>query len=100
MVILKKALLPKGIKVRSDSLAWSQVQGALSRGDAEMAEVLAGMEEVSLAGWRKAVARCQLDIDYYVLEQWDVNKPLPWAMLDLGIPQERLIGELNRSLAK
>jgi radical SAM superfamily enzyme YgiQ (UPF0313 family) len=100
MAVLKKALSPKGIKVRNESLAWSQVQGALSRGDTNMAEVLAGMEEVSLAGWRKAVARCQLDAEYYILKQWDVNEPLPWAMLDLGIPQERLIGELNRSLAR
>jgi radical SAM superfamily enzyme YgiQ (UPF0313 family) len=100
LVVLKRALSPEGVRVRSESLAWSQVQGALSRGDTKISEVLVGMEEVSLAGWRRAVAKCQLDIDYYVLKQWDVNKPLPWAMLDLGIPQERLVGELERALGR
>ena len=100
MVILKKALSPKGIKVRSESLAWSQVQGALSRGDTNMAEVLAGMEEVSLAGWRRAVAKCRLDVDYYVLKQWDVSQELPWAMLDLGVSREHLVSELRRALAR
>jgi len=100
MVILKKALLPKGINVRSESLAWSQVQGALSRGDTKLAEVLAGMEEVSLAGWRRAVAKCRLDVDYYVLKQWDVSQELPWAMLDLGVSQEQLVSELKRALAR
>ena len=100
MVVLKKALSPKGIKVRSESLAWSQVQGALSRGDTNMAEVLAGIEEVSLAGWRRAVAKCRLDVDYYVLKQWDVSQELPWAMLDLGVSQEHLVSELKRALAR
>jgi len=99
MAIIKKALSPRGIKVRSESLSWSQVQGALSRGDRNMAEVLDGMEEVSLAGWRRAITKCQLDADYFVLKQWDVSQKLPWAMLDLGVPKERLVSELERALA-
>jgi hypothetical protein len=79
-------------------LVWSHVQGALARGDIKMAEVLASMEEVSLAGWRKAIRRCQIDVDFYVLERWDVRRELPWAVLDLGVSQDHLLGELNRAM--
>jgi len=100
LAILKKRLSPRGVKVKSESPAWSQVQGALARGDTKMAEVLAGMEEVSLAGWRRAIEKYQLDLDFYVLEKWDVSRQLPWEVLDLGVSKEHLIRELNRATAQ
>jgi radical SAM superfamily enzyme YgiQ (UPF0313 family) len=96
--VIKRKLSPKGVQVKSESLVWSHVQGALARGDIKMAEVLASMEEVSLAGWRKAIRRCQIDVDFYVLERWDVRRELPWAVLDLGVSQDHLLGELNRAM--
>jgi len=97
--LLKNNLSPKGIKVKSESPAWSQVQGVLARGDIKLAEVLASMEEVSLAGWRKAVEKCHLDIDFYAHQRWDTSKKLPWAILDSGTKIEHLKRELNRALA-
>jgi len=96
--LLKNSLAPKGIKVKSESPAWSQVQGVLARGDIKLAEVLANIEEVSLAGWRKAVAKCDLDIDYYAHQKWDTNQKLPWAIFDLGTEPEKLKLELKRAL--
>ncbi|MDI6815117.1 MAG: radical SAM protein, partial [Dehalococcoidales bacterium] len=63
--LLKNNLMPKGIKLKCESILWSEIQAVLSRGDAKLAEVLANMEEVSLAGWRQAVKKCHLDIDFY-----------------------------------
>jgi len=98
--ILKRKLPPKGVQVKSESLAWSHVQGALARGDVKMAEVLSVVEEVSLAGWRKAIRKCQIDVDFYVLERWDVSRELPWAMLDLGVSRRHLELELNRAMVQ
>jgi len=98
--LLKNSLPPKGIKVKSESPAWSQIQAVLARGDAKLAEVLANIEEVSLSGWRKAVAKCHLDIDYYTHQRWDPTQRLPWAILDSGIELEKLKLELNRALAQ
>jgi radical SAM superfamily enzyme YgiQ (UPF0313 family) len=100
LAMLRKGLAPKGIQLKGESPAWSQVQGALSRGDLKLAEVLADVEEVSLAGWRRAIKRCHLDIDFYVLERWDTARELPWAMLDLGVGRHHLELELNRALAQ
>ncbi|MFC1896995.1 radical SAM protein [Chloroflexota bacterium] len=98
--LLKNNLAPKGIKVNSESPAWSQVQGVLARGDIKLAEVLASIEQVSLAGWRKAVEKCRVDVDYYVHRRWDVSEKLPWDILDLGTEPGQLEMELHRALAQ
>ena len=94
---LKNDLPPRGIKLKGESPAWSQVQGVLARGDTRLAGVLADIEEVSLSGWRKAVNRCHLDIDQYLHQRWDTAEKLPWAMLDSGIEPGYLELELNRA---
>ena len=88
-----------GIKLNCESPAWSRVQGVLSRGDVRVAEALADIEEVSLSGWRRAVEKFQLDIDYYVNQRWDTNRTLPWVGIDSGIKPERLKQELMKALA-
>jgi radical SAM superfamily enzyme YgiQ (UPF0313 family) len=95
--LLKKGLMPKGIKVKAESPAWSQVQGVLARGDARLAEVLANIEEISLSGWRKAVARYNIDIDFYAHQRWDTRQKLPWGVIDLGTKAGYLELELNRA---
>ncbi len=98
--LLKNNLAPKGIKVKSESPAWSEVQAVLARGDIKLAEVLANIEEVSLAGWRKAIEKCRLDIDFYAHQRWDTSEKLPWAILDLGTEPGHLELELDRALAQ
>jgi len=97
--LLKNNLSPKGIKLKCESPAWSQIQGVLARGDAKVAEVLANVEEVSLAGWRRAVEKCHLDIDYYVNQRWDISQILPWGILDSGTKAGYLESELSKALA-
>ncbi len=96
--LLKNNLLPRGIKLKCESPAWSQVQGVLARGDTKLAEVLANIEEVSLSGWRKAVNKCHLDIDFYLRQRWATTEKLPWALLDSGTEPGYLELELNRAL--
>lgn len=96
--LLKRGLSPRGVEVRGESLAWSQVQAVLARGDAELAEVLAGVEEVSLSGWRRAVEKCHLDIDYYAHQRWDTSQKLPWTILDSGAKPKKLELELDRAI--
>ena len=99
MSLLKKALAPKGIKLKCESPAWSQVQGVLARGDTNLAEVLASIEEVSLAGWRRAAKKCRLDIDFYVNQRWDTVQRLQWAVIDSGTKITHLERELSKALA-
>jgi len=95
--LLKNNLSPKGIKLKSESPAWSQVQGVLARGDTKVAKVLANIEEVSLAGWRQAVRKSHLDIDFYA-QRWDISQKLPWGIIESGTRPEYLEGELNKAV--
>ncbi len=96
--LLKRGLLPKGIKLKCESPAWSQVQAVLARGDAKLAGVLANVEGVSLAGWRQAVKKSRLDVDFYAHQRWDTSQKLPWAILDSGVKPGHLELELNQAL--
>jgi radical SAM superfamily enzyme YgiQ (UPF0313 family) len=98
LALLKNSLPVKGVEVKSESPAWSEVQAALARGDATLAEVLAHMEEGSISEWRKAAERCHLDIDYYAHQRWDTEQSLPWAMIDSGTEPEKLKREMERAL--
>jgi radical SAM superfamily enzyme YgiQ (UPF0313 family) len=81
---LKDRLAPEGIQLKCESPAWSEVQTVLARGDTGVARALNIIEESSLAGWRKAVAECQLDADFYAHREWAGNQRLPWAIIDTG----------------
>jgi radical SAM superfamily enzyme YgiQ (UPF0313 family) len=94
--LLKRSLPPKGITLKGKSIAWSQIQAVLARGDTELAEVLDNVEEVSLSGWRKAIEKSHLDIDYYAHQRWDTDKELPWAIVDLGDKTAKTEPEMAR----
>ena len=85
--------------MKCESLAWSQVQGILARGDIKVAEVLANIETVSLSDWRRAFKKSRLDIDFYAHQRWDVNKRLPWSIIDSGTELDKLKLELTRALS-
>ncbi|MFC1990619.1 radical SAM protein [Chloroflexota bacterium] len=96
--LLKKSLSPKGIKIKSESPAWSQVQTVLARGDARVAGVLADIGEVTLSGWRRAAEKHRLDIDFYAHQKWDINQKLPWAVIESDSKSEKLERELKEAL--
>jgi radical SAM superfamily enzyme YgiQ (UPF0313 family) len=95
---IKHSLMPKGIKVKGESPAWSQVQGVLARGDIKLAGVLADVERLSLAGWRKSIAKHNIDIDFYANQRWYTDQKLPWEMIELGTKAGYLESELGRAL--
>ncbi len=96
--ILKNNLPQKGIKVNEESPAWSEVQGMFSRGDERIAPALANMRKLSQANWKQAVEQYNLDIDYYAHQRWDTKQKIPWAVIDSGMKEERLCGELEKAL--
>jgi radical SAM superfamily enzyme YgiQ (UPF0313 family) len=96
--ILRSSLPLRGIKLNEESPAWSQVQAALARGDERLAEVIEGVEEITLAGWRRAVEQSQIDLDFYVNQRWDTSQTLPWSVIDSGTKPEKLCGELEKAI--
>ncbi len=75
---LKSKLAHKGIQIKSESPQWSEVQAVLSRGDADLAQVLVDIEKGSLQEWRNAAEKHGLDIDHYAHRTWGDEAALPW----------------------
>jgi len=96
--LLHDKLAPQGIKLKSESPAWSEVQGVLSRGDAHVADVLQTVEKLSLAEWHKAAGRYRLDTDFYAHHRWSAEQALPWSLIDSGTRPDHLEAELNKAL--
>lgn len=96
--LLESQLKSHGIKVNADSPAWMEVQAVLARGDASLAKVIAGIEDVSLAGWRRAVLANGIDVNYFAHQNWDIHYPLPWEIIDSGNARENLEQELAQAL--
>lgn len=106
LATLRNSLEPKGIAIRSESVAWSVVQGVLSRGDGSLAPVLSrmvvlgerdGVYRKSLSLWRQAISEFSLDTDLYIGRQIPLNERLPWANIYSGIKPSYLKRELDRS---
>jgi len=98
LALLKGILPVRGIKVKTESPAWSHIQGTLSRGDVRLAEALAGIDKISLSSWRKAIATCHLDMDYYIHRKWDTSQTLPWSIIDTGSDDKKLYAEMEKAL--
>ena len=96
--LLKRSLPARGIKLKTESPAWSHIQGTLSRGDIRLAEALAGIDKISLSSWRKFIATCHLDTDYYIQRKWDSSQALPWSIIDTGSDDKRLYADMDKSL--
>ncbi len=97
LATLRNSLEPKGIAVRSESVAWAIVQGVLSRGDRRLAPALARMDGKSLSSWRRAMAELALDADFYIGREIPLDEQLPWANIDLGVEHDYLERELQRA---
>ena len=98
LLFLKRRLAPQGIKLRSESLPWSEVQAVLARGDGVVGEVLALIDSLSLGSWRKVVERKKLDYDFYAHKRWQFEQILPWAIIDTGTDVGKLKMELQDAL--
>jgi radical SAM superfamily enzyme YgiQ (UPF0313 family) len=78
---LKRELIPKGVELKAESPAWSEVQAVLSRGDEVVARVLESVSEVSLSAWRRTVSENGLDVNYYAHQEWLPDQELPWGLV-------------------
>jgi radical SAM superfamily enzyme YgiQ (UPF0313 family) len=81
MARLKDRLMPQGIRLKMESPPWSEIQAVLSRGDAKIAGVLADVEKPSLSAWRRAVAKYDLDVDFYAHQEWGEDERVAWGGL-------------------
>ncbi|MDP2727700.1 MAG: radical SAM protein [Dehalococcoidia bacterium] len=94
---IRRALRRGHIHVRYESPEWCAVQGILARGDRRLAEVLASMEEPSLASWQKTMDTSGLDSQAY-LAGFSLEDTPPWCSIDHALPQGLLKRQRSQAL--
>jgi radical SAM superfamily enzyme YgiQ (UPF0313 family) len=99
--VLDKELRKMGIEFRPESYNWSVIQTLLSRGDRRLGKLLELVRHYgeSLGSYRRAFKelRGQLpEMDFYVYNDWQLDKILPWEHLKGPLP----VATLKKHLAE
>lgn len=101
---LKKELHKIGVKFRPTSPKWDYLQAVLSMGDRRIAPLLEQLYamETSYGVWRRIYKELKSqnpsmpDFDWYAIRNKSDDEILPWALIDSGISNEKLINERKR----
>lgn len=74
---------------------WSYVQALLSRGDRRVGTLLEAVHRLR-GDWRAALRESALNADFYVTRRWGYDEPLPWDLIDQGLPKDFMVRESRR----
>jgi radical SAM superfamily enzyme YgiQ (UPF0313 family) len=88
LAYVERKLRRQNIGVKSESPAWSEIQGTLARGDRHVAEALLAVDRLSPAAWRRALADAGLSAEELLSER-AAGTLLPWRFVRVGVHPER-----------
>jgi len=81
---LQRGLRAIDVRMKSDSVAWTTVQGVLARGDRRLGPALASLEAPTLANWRRALREHGLEAEHYTRARGS-SEWLPWGFIRMGV---------------
>jgi radical SAM superfamily enzyme YgiQ (UPF0313 family) len=84
LAFVERELQRHGVGTKSESPAWAEIQGTLSRGDRRLAEALLAVERWSPAAWRRALAGAGLSLQDLLRQRGD-DESLPWDFIMSGV---------------
>lgn len=108
MDVVKKRLYGKNCTLKRHDPRMSYLEGVFSRGDRRLARLLeeawqrgarmdAWTEHFDLSRWQEAAAACGLELDGY-LRRREVDEPLPWQHLGVGVRGDFFAEEYAKAL--
>ena len=101
---LDKELRKLGLEFRPESYNWSVIQGLLSKGDRRLSRLLELERHYgdTLGSYRRAFKelRGQLpEMDFYVFQEWELDRVLPWSHLKGPLPEATLKKHLAEAMS-
>ncbi len=88
--------LDKQINVIADVPKWNYVQALLSLGDRRVADILLAVHRAG-GNWTRALKAVNVNPDFYVYREKDVDELLPWDLIDVGVPKKHLAYEYRKT---
>lgn len=100
---LDKELRKLGLEFRPESYNWSVIQGLLSKGDRRLSKLLELVRHYgdTLGSYRRAFKELRghlPDMDFYVFQQWELDRVLPWSHLQGPLPEATLKKHLAEAM--
>ena len=87
----------KQINVITGVPKWTYVQALLSLGDRRVGDILLAAHHRN-GNWKRVLKEVNINPDFYVYRQKDLNEFLPWDIVEVGIPKKALIKEYQKAL--
>ena len=85
------------IKVIHDIPKWNYVQALLSLGDRLVGKILLTVHKNN-GNWPRAFKEVNINPDFYVYRQKDLDEILPWGFIDHGVSRDFLVEEYRKAL--
>lgn len=97
---IKKELHKIGIKASISSAKWDYWQAVISRGDSSICDFLVEVYKNGgkLGAFTNAAKKCDINPDYFAIENYNFEKKLPWDFIKILPGKEHLIKENQRLL--
>ncbi len=99
----KLRVLKKGVQgerhmgILHDLPKWAYLQAFLSRGDRRVGRVLMAAHHLQ-GNWTEAFRVTNLNPDFYVYRERELDEVFPWDFIDHGIPKEKLKEEYLQAM--
>jgi radical SAM superfamily enzyme YgiQ (UPF0313 family) len=87
----------KQINVIADVPKWNYVQALLSVGDRRVGDILLAVNRLN-GNWMRALKDVNINPDFYVYREKDLDEFLPWDLIEVGVPKRALIKEYKKAL--
>jgi radical SAM superfamily enzyme YgiQ (UPF0313 family) len=87
----------KQISVIADVPKWNYVQALLSLGDRRVGDILLAVHRLN-GNWQRALKDVNINPDFYVYRQKDLDEFLPWDVIEVGVSKRHLINEYRKAL--
>jgi len=86
------------VKVHADVPRWAYIQAVLSRGDRQLAPLLAVIGQQK-SNWSEATKAINVNPEFYVYREREREELLPWDFIDHGLSKDYLWNEYQAALA-
>lgn len=99
---LKKEFHKNGINAKFSSAKWDYYQALLSRGDSSLTDYLIEVYKQGgkIGAYRSSAKTLGIDTDKFVTQSFDMEKELPWDIIDITPGKQLLINEYNRLMKR